>query len=1278
MWDSTASAATATPTATRHGVKVDARTGTPLTSTAEEPGVRAHTARLGVRLDRSKITLTPSKAMLTSSGTTWPVFIDPSWSWGAAQNGYAVISKQHSTTNYWKDSPSTSSDLQSGYDAETGDTRRTLLNFAIDTSRLNSTATIYTATMNITETWSYSCTATKADLYGPTSVLTSANATWSAWANVLGTQNDTATVAHGYSGCAAAGVAFDVATAVKADATGGRKTQTFVLKADDESAANGWKRWDKATPKITVEYDHTPNQPTAMKTSPTTACTGSTIGDAAVKFYATVSDPDGGTLTENFSVWKDGNTAVKKTIAIPNVTSGSSSSPATVDRTWFETYAKDTAGNTAATKFDWSLTTTQFALTSKASATCGFTFDPTRQGLADVTPPDSATIGVSASVQVVYDSPGTQPASYLYQINGGAFRTVTADSSGNATFSVTPTRTTNTVNVTAVSAGGNVSVDTRYVSFVAAPGTPEADGDLTGDANADLLAAGGAAGLPAGVWLAYGTGKQGLSLDPVATNLGASGNGTGHAGTTTYDPAGFTGAQVFTGHFTSSGLQDLIYYYPSDGTGGVLATNGDGSVIDPGADGSTSFTGNQLCELNFDTLATDCPTVLANAGDTEGNGSGFADLIGINGDSDSGYHLTYLANTGGPALYSPAADLSTTSPDGTMDWNNWTVATAQNSSGKTDMFLWNKTTGALSLWAGLALADDGNGDLTFTYTPTVLADGSSKTFEKSTDVSLRAADINHDGTTDLWTVGAGQAATAWLTTLSSATITAQGPQTLSTPNHSWKLDDGQDGTIGTALDTAGTLNASGAGHAAWNTGDLFDPDAAFDGTAGSVVATTGNAVTTNADFSVSVWAKPAAYEDIVVSQDGNTGCAFKVWPSSDGTWKFGMQRADVAYSGALWDIATSAAGTAELGIWYHLTMTFKASTGVMTLYVNDQLAATASHTSTWTAANKSFRIGDAQTTAPAHAAVFNGQIAMVQTWNSVVWPAPELQPGLWDRARTAAGTWSPNGSMIDSNGAISSSAITRGPDGTIHVFNMVPGSGIWYRSRSPQGVWQADATRIDTNTTITDVSASALPDGTVHVQALVPGSGIWDRTRSAAGVWASSSVHMDSSTLISAVSSAALPNGTLHVLTLLPGYGVYDRSLSTAGVWSGATRFDTNGNVSAVAAVGLPDGTLHSLTLLPSYGIYDHILSTAGTWDTAQRYDTNGSITEISAAAGPDGVLHLDDTITGHFIYHRTRSTAGVWDTNAAVIPTPAHPTDLVTWVPADNNPHIAYMPVLS
>jgi hypothetical protein len=59
----------------------------------------------------------------------------------------------------------------------------------------------------------------------------------------------------------------------------------------------------------------------------------------------------------------------------------------------------------------------------------------------------------------------------------------------------------------------------------------------------------------------------------------------------------------------------------------------------------------------------------------------------------------------------------------------------------------------------------------FTYTQYVIADGSTSTWNKGATLTLQAADVNGDGTPDLWTVGAGAVVTAYLATLGSSTAT---------------------------------------------------------------------------------------------------------------------------------------------------------------------------------------------------------------------------------------------------------------------------------------------------------------------------------------------------------------------------------------------------------------------------------------------------------------------------------------------------------------------------
>src|SRR6266511_2120239 len=92
--------------------------------------------------------------------------------------------------------------------------------------------------------------------------------------------------------------------------------------------------------------------------------------------------------------------------------------------------------------------------------------------------------------------------------------------------------------------------------------------------------------------------------------------------------------------------------------------------------------------------------------------------------------------------------------------------------------------------------------------------------------------------------------------------------------------------------------------------------------------------------------------------------------------------------------------------------------------------------------------------------------------------------------------WASHAVEIDTNPSITQVAAASLPNGTLHVFTLVPGSGTWERVRSASGTWAASAIHIDTNGSVTDIASAGLPDGTLHFQGLVPGSGIWDKTRS--------------------------------------------------------------------------------------------------------------------------------------------------------------------------------------
>jgi hypothetical protein len=265
-----------------------------------------------------------------------------------------------------------------------------------------------------------------------------------------------------------------------------------------------------------------------------------------------------------------------------------------------------------------------------------------------------------------------------------------------------------------------------------------------------------------------------------------------------------------------------------------------------------------------------------------------------------------------------------------------------------------------------------------------------------------------------------------------------------------------------------------------------------------------------------------------------------------------------------------------------------------------------------------------------------------------------LRGTVWNRSRSAAGVWDAAAIEIDANPLNSEIASAALPDGSVHVFTVVPGNGVWYRFSDPSGNWST-STMIDANGAVTGVSAAALPSGVLHVQTLLPGSGVWNRVRNADGSWSSAS-KIDANGAVTDVSAAGLPNGVLHVQTLLPGSGVWNRSRSAGGSWSSASKIDANGAVTDVAAAGLPNGTLNVMTLLPGKGTWHRVRSASGSWGAAVKIDANGDVTGLSTAGLPDGTLHLNMIVPGSGVWYRVRSASGAWsgplpvDANGSVL----------------------------
>jgi hypothetical protein len=381
-------------------------------------------------------------------------------------------------------------------------------------------------------------------------------------------------------------------------------------------------------------------------------------------------------------------------------------------------------------------------------------------------------VGVAVTFTFSETGSGT-PVSYEYTLNGGATQTVSAPS-GVASVQIVPTRQTSFLTAYAVAADGTVSGGTEDI-FKATSPTPAADKDMNGDGTPDLLTVGDTTGLAAGLWLATGKVSPASAARTGRLNLPATDIGINGWSSVPGSPSDFDGAQAITGLFTGDGFQDVLLYYPSGndaGGGAVLAGSGDGSALQSQISGNTF----EIPSGTFTDLNGDNPLQVVNAGPSI-YGTGLPDLLATSGDAVNGYYLDYY-DTFVPGLYNYTFSVNIPTPDGTADWNNWTLATYTNSTG-TGMFLWKESTGALYLWTGLTATDNGDFTGTLAYTQYKIATNWHKGKALST---LEAADFDGDSGPDLWAVTPAGVATAYrishLSTTSKATITAGNPQKL--------------------------------------------------------------------------------------------------------------------------------------------------------------------------------------------------------------------------------------------------------------------------------------------------------------------------------------------------------------------------------------------------------------------------------------------------------------------------------------------------------------------
>ncbi|HET9896802.1 MAG TPA: hypothetical protein VFQ44_17865 [Streptosporangiaceae bacterium] len=1035
--------------------------GFPVRSSAATPGLGAHTAAVRVSAGKGKLTLTPDAALLKRKGAVFPEFVDPNWdAAGSSASNWAYVSSEFPSQEYYDGSGY----LQVGEQPTVtgnGDTGfHSYAFYQLPVPLQIRGAVIHSATAFFPEVWADSCTPSPVDLYQTTKAISSSTTYNSqpGWGAKIGSDD----AAFGWSSSGLGGpsscpvgaqdVHFDIKSVITADAattSGGMPAFNVGLRAEATGVV-GWKQF--ANPKtqfgasnatITIQYAFKPGTP-ALSTSLGSNCSGTAVsGDGNVTLDAAVQDKDGFPPAVSYTAYAAGVTTDTFATNLPAAPASAGSGTSFASTLQLKEADLESAlskyGTGGSVKITWTAVAQVNLLgtiLSSATATCSFIFATAQPGPPNVWTDQAATnpcggtydIGTPVSFFATGNATPTAPAnpdSYIYQLNGGNPVTVKAGATSpfEATLTVTPTRLTNVLTVTAVSLG--VNVGQPFTCVVDGQSPPDAaDQDLTGDGVPDLLTVGdGTTGTAPGLWLAPGQGADGQFDGKVGTTptdlapYGAQGtDSTGSAA----NPGGWTGMKAISGQFLGPGFNAIEAYTPgSSAHPGIylIPAQGDGSAVtsvlaSQGDNVQAAFDIEPFIDCDFDQAATpDYPVQLADAYDVSVNSSGgipdqlatFSDasLSPFAGQGQSGFLAYFQAdsensfdssngNFGTPYI------LTNPSPDGT-DWSNWTVTTSAGAGSGATMFLWNSHTGAVWMWQVASLVNPTSGGCDFDtdtwLQPSATLSGQPVEVAASWHTgaldTVQAVTISGlPGLTDVTTAGKVE---SWTVRNGTLTQVAGTPQQLNTADHSYPLGDGTTGTVTTAIDYHGAASTdaehdlalgSGSG-VTWNTGDMFSPDVTFNGTSG-FLTTAASAPDFNPalPFAVSVWVNPAALGGTIWSENGSTYSTVKVGSTTGGQWTIAMNTSGSSYN-------TVNGGTAKAGIWTDLTLTYdgggSAGDGMLRLYANGTEVASLDDTAPPSAFSR-FVVGTAQI-AGAASNFFAGQAAGIQVWDTLAAPA---------------------------------------------------------------------------------------------------------------------------------------------------------------------------------------------------------------------------------------------------------------------------------------------------
>ncbi|MFE7045705.1 DNRLRE domain-containing protein [Streptomyces atratus] len=580
------------------------------------PQPDSHGTLVDANLSGSDWVLIPDQDFLTDSKTVYPVFIDPSIK--KHTNDWTTAYSRHPSANFYNGrnfNKGGTHEARVGFESDTWGTSRSF--FTIDWDANLKGATVHEATLRVLETYAWSCSARRMDIYLTGSI--SSKTTWKnapkmTSANKLASRS----FAHGYksASCPDAYEAFNVKPTAQKAVTGGWKTMTLGFRATDESSQYSWKKLQADNgndPYVDLLYNRPPAAPTSLDLDPELSCDTTSpyinLGASQITFWANSSDKDGNLASVRFELWPTGGSGnLLGSKAVVSVGSGTSSARVHTDPLNTSVLKNGTTYSWRARSVDKFGASSAFA---PASVPCRFVFDTSKPSPPTVTstqfpdadasdngfanePEDAkwSTVKFGTAGSFSFKAAQADVVKYEYSFNQGSYAFSAARTNGAPVTTVTtvsnakpPAAGPNVLYVRTVDDAGNKSEPRKYLFYVTPRDQADAPGDFTGDKLPDLMVVDGNGNLRSYATeyttdLTKGSGRIGYSASGAYQgNPAKDPNGEDDEPQYVGPPSGYWKNTLIT-HigdiYGGDGLQDLVarregklWVYPGDGYGGV-------------------------------------------------------------------------------------------------------------------------------------------------------------------------------------------------------------------------------------------------------------------------------------------------------------------------------------------------------------------------------------------------------------------------------------------------------------------------------------------------------------------------------------------------------------------------------------------------------------------------------------------------------------------------------------------------------------------------------------